>query len=406
VFPGNDRPGIMLASAVCAPMPTASAAVPGQRAMRSSRHRASGWRSRVRSAAAGAESPRSSTPGRRFRPEVRKLPGNVPHFSARMSRHDRAIAADEHRSITDNRGKTRSSARIRLASPAAGTRASASPRISAARATGRRRKSAFLCNDTPGMQIAGAASGAMDARRGVGDGWAGRLAKVPRCSASACRRRSRIVATTKHPAGSRSGCSRDRAARPSSICRTTSPTPMSSSRARGLRSVEHLKRYTTLGMATDQGKTSNVNGLAIMAGETGKTIPETGTTIGRAAAYAGRDRRFRRPSSRQGFQADAADPEHAGPRAAGRRLRRSRAWMRAQWFRARRDRLAHDRHPRGEGCAERRRPLRRLDARQDRHPGRRCRRRSSIASTSTPSRRCPSARCATADAARGRFRHG
>lgn len=44
------------------------------------------------------------------------------------------------------------------------------------------------------------------------------------------------------------------------------------------RSVEHLKRYTTLGMATDQGKTSNMNGLAAMAAITGRTIPEVGTT--------------------------------------------------------------------------------------------------------------------------------
>ena len=44
------------------------------------------------------------------------------------------------------------------------------------------------------------------------------------------------------------------------------------------RSVEHLKRYTTLGMASDQGKTSNVNGLAIMASLTGQGIAETGTT--------------------------------------------------------------------------------------------------------------------------------
>jgi sarcosine oxidase subunit alpha len=43
-------------------------------------------------------------------------------------------------------------------------------------------------------------------------------------------------------------------------------------------SVEHLKRYTTLGMATDQGKTSNVNGLALMAAITGRSIPEVGTT--------------------------------------------------------------------------------------------------------------------------------
>ncbi|MES2494733.1 MAG: sarcosine oxidase subunit alpha family protein [Pseudomonadota bacterium] len=44
------------------------------------------------------------------------------------------------------------------------------------------------------------------------------------------------------------------------------------------RSVEHLKRYTTLGMASDQGKTSNVNALAIMASLTSQSIAETGTT--------------------------------------------------------------------------------------------------------------------------------
>ncbi|WP_288192455.1 sarcosine oxidase subunit alpha family protein [uncultured Phyllobacterium sp.] len=46
----------------------------------------------------------------------------------------------------------------------------------------------------------------------------------------------------------------------------------------GFHSVEHLKRYTTLGMATDQGKTSNIPGLAIMADVRGITIPEAGTT--------------------------------------------------------------------------------------------------------------------------------
>ncbi len=46
----------------------------------------------------------------------------------------------------------------------------------------------------------------------------------------------------------------------------------------GYVSVEHAKRYTTLGMATDQGKTSNINGLAILAGARGQSIPEVGTT--------------------------------------------------------------------------------------------------------------------------------
>ncbi len=46
----------------------------------------------------------------------------------------------------------------------------------------------------------------------------------------------------------------------------------------GYRSVEHLKRYTTLGMATDQGKTSNINALGIMADVLDRQIPEIGTT--------------------------------------------------------------------------------------------------------------------------------
>jgi sarcosine oxidase subunit alpha len=43
-------------------------------------------------------------------------------------------------------------------------------------------------------------------------------------------------------------------------------------------SVEHMKRYTTQGMAPDQGKNSNVNALAVLADATGRGIPETGTT--------------------------------------------------------------------------------------------------------------------------------
>ncbi len=46
----------------------------------------------------------------------------------------------------------------------------------------------------------------------------------------------------------------------------------------GYVSVEHLKRYTTLGMGTDQGKTSNLNALAIMAGKRGMDIQGVGTT--------------------------------------------------------------------------------------------------------------------------------
>ncbi|HXA72107.1 MAG TPA: sarcosine oxidase subunit alpha family protein [Stellaceae bacterium] len=46
----------------------------------------------------------------------------------------------------------------------------------------------------------------------------------------------------------------------------------------GFRSVEHVKRYTTTGMGTDQGRTSNVNALALLSRAVGRVIAETGTT--------------------------------------------------------------------------------------------------------------------------------
>jgi sarcosine oxidase subunit alpha len=46
----------------------------------------------------------------------------------------------------------------------------------------------------------------------------------------------------------------------------------------GYTSVEHMKRYTTQGMAPDQGKNSNISALAVLADATGRGIEETGTT--------------------------------------------------------------------------------------------------------------------------------
>ncbi|MDG1858992.1 MAG: glycine cleavage T C-terminal barrel domain-containing protein, partial [Emcibacteraceae bacterium] len=61
-----------------------------------------------------------------------------------------------------------------------------------------------------------------------------------------------------------------------------SVTDLKIAHTEGFRSVEHLKRYTTMGMAADQGKTSNMNALAIMAELRGISIPEAGTTRFRA----------------------------------------------------------------------------------------------------------------------------
>ena len=46
----------------------------------------------------------------------------------------------------------------------------------------------------------------------------------------------------------------------------------------GFQSIEHVKRYTTTGMATDQGKTSNLNALAVVSHSIDKPIPQVGLT--------------------------------------------------------------------------------------------------------------------------------
>ena len=96
-------------------------------------------------------------------------------------------------------------------------------------------------------------------------------------------------------------------------------------------SVEHLKRYTTLGMATDQGKTGNVLGLAVMAGLTGKTIPDTGTTIYRPpytpvalGTLGGRGRG-------QEFKPFRLTPSHKWAQEQGAVFVEVGYWLRTQW---------------------------------------------------------------------------
>jgi methylglutamate dehydrogenase subunit C len=102
----------------------------------------------------------------------------------------------------------------------------------------------------------------------------------------------------------------------------------------GFRAVEHLKRYTTLGMATDQGKTSNIVGHAIMAELTGRSMEDTGTSVMRPphlpvaiAAFAGRHRgRYFKPT-RYLAGHDWALRHGATMVDAGQ-------WLRPQWFSA------------------------------------------------------------------------
>ncbi|MEM6372857.1 MAG: sarcosine oxidase subunit alpha family protein [Pseudomonadota bacterium] len=97
-------------------------------------------------------------------------------------------------------------------------------------------------------------------------------------------------------------------------------------------SVEHMKRYTTQGMATDQGKNSNVAALALLADATGRGIPETGTTTFRppyspvalAALGAG--------AQGSGFAPERKTTSHVASVAAGAPMIAAGLWYRPSYF--------------------------------------------------------------------------
>ncbi|MEQ9695405.1 sarcosine oxidase subunit alpha family protein [Shimia sp. SDUM112013] len=98
------------------------------------------------------------------------------------------------------------------------------------------------------------------------------------------------------------------------------------------RSVEHMKRYTTQGMAPDQGKNSNVAALAVLADATGRGIPETGTTTFRppfvpvaiAALGAG--------AQGKGFAPERFTTSHAASVEKGAPMIEAGLWYRPSYF--------------------------------------------------------------------------
>ena len=96
---------------------------------------------------------------------------------------------------------------------------------------------------------------------------------------------------------------------------------------------EHLKRYTTLGMGTDQGKTGNLSGLALLAAATGQSLADTAPTTFRPpfapvsyGLLAGRER---------GMLADPVrvTPMHDWHVAAGAVFEDVGQWKRARYYR-------------------------------------------------------------------------
>ena len=183
----------------------------------------------------------------------------------------------------------------------------------------------------PGMAVAGAARGVFSTAGTIGDGQSQAIAQLAEIGITAASDRLpeaedtpvRVTPLWHVPGKKRAWLDQQN---------DVTIKDVKQAHQENFRAVEHLKRYTTLGMAGDQGRTSNVLGLAIMAELTGKSIAETGTTIYRPpytptpiAAFAGR-------SVGRDFRPTRLTPSHHWAAEQGATFVEAGAWLRAQWF--------------------------------------------------------------------------
>ena len=97
-------------------------------------------------------------------------------------------------------------------------------------------------------------------------------------------------------------------------------------------SVEHMKRYTTQGMAPDQGKMSNVTALAVLADVTGRSIPQTGTTTFRPPFVPVSIGAMGAGASARGFAPDRHTTSHEASLAMGAPMIEAGQWHRPSYF--------------------------------------------------------------------------
>jgi sarcosine oxidase, subunit alpha len=100
----------------------------------------------------------------------------------------------------------------------------------------------------------------------------------------------------------------------------------------GFHSIEHVKRYTTTGMATDQGKTSNLNAMAIVAGELNRSIAQVGLTTFRMPYTPVTFGSFAGLSRGDLFDPVRTTPTHVWATAQGGVFENVGLWKRAHYF--------------------------------------------------------------------------
>jgi sarcosine oxidase subunit alpha len=333
VFPGNDRPGILLASALRTYLHRFGVAAGKRVAIFTTSD--DGWRSAFDLQNAGIDVAAVIDPRRDVAPEVRRLAGKAPQYIGAHVTDTAGYRRLKTVTIVDGNGRTQT-----IAADTLGVSGGWSPGIGIATHLGGKgnwseETSAFLCDDMPkGMQIVGAAAARWTLAEALRDGSrAGAEAATqagfaaPEAGPFVTGDEAGGVTPTWLFAGSRKKAFVD-------LQNDVTATDVALAAQEGFRSVEQLKRYTTLGMATDQGKTSGVNGLAILAGHINKTIAETGATRARPPHVPVAIGAFAGLHTGKHFKPTRLTASHAFSAAASATFVEAGQWMRAQWFNA------------------------------------------------------------------------
>ena len=179
---------------------------------------------------------------------------------------------------------------------------------------------AFLPPETEGLEAVGAAAGRMTTAQALADGArAGGGADVPEAEDAPVRLRPLWTVAAKGRAWL-------------DFQNDVTTKDVRQAAQENFRSVEHMKRYTTQGMATDQGKSSNVAALAVLADATGRTIPETGTTTFRPPYVAVPISAMGAGATGEGFAPERRTTSDPAMRARGAPMIETGLWYRPGWF--------------------------------------------------------------------------
>jgi methylglutamate dehydrogenase subunit C len=335
VFGGNDRPGVMLAAAVRTYVNRFGVASGPRAAVFTSGD--DGWKTAFDLAHAGVAVEAVIDARREFDPallsEAKRLEMRV--FAGANVAEARGSRGLERIVIRDEAGRL-----TRLSVDALAMSGGWNPSLALSTHVGGRPRwseqiAAFVPGELPrGMSVAGAAGGSFTLERALHEGASAGMEAA--------------VATGFKNAGAPRWRTTDDAAGVTPLWNVAQSTTkafvdfqhdvtyddIALAVREGFRSVELLKRYTTLGMATDQGKTSNLNGHAIMAALTERAIPEAGTTTSRppytpvaVGAFAGQHRG-------KDFKPTRLTAGHDWAKERTQVFVEAGQWLRAQWFAA------------------------------------------------------------------------